>query len=171
MKHLLKFGMYAAILSAVTSLPGFQNTSIDTVRVTIKFIVEFIVFLILFQFSKKAQFHFMKNVTLLSLVVLPLNYATEILTRHFVQIADAIPFVFVIAVVLLQGLAYILFGVSLSTLKEKYNRLVTALQVFFIIQGALFLTIFLNVLLPLTEIAIGVLLAILFFKMSRHKGF
>ncbi|UCC95408.1 MAG: hypothetical protein JSW40_01320 [Candidatus Omnitrophota bacterium] len=68
---------------------------------------------------------------------------------------------------IIHGIVIIIFGVAILKLKETFGGLAIGIGVLCIIEGAFFATVILTFLVPLTETAIGILEALLFFKAEK----
>ncbi len=122
--------------------------------------------------SSNVRTMFLKNMTIVSLIVLAVSTIFYIIDAFLVFKNLYLNIAFVVF-----GLAYLVFGISLFQLKDMFHGLAISLAIVYIIQGIAYASViapFTSILIavaPFTSILVGILESILFFNASKVQAF
>ncbi|MCF7862196.1 hypothetical protein K9M79_08215 [Candidatus Woesearchaeota archaeon] len=176
MDRLLKLSGYAAVVSALTMLPAFFLSFMGIVSPSplLKFINLAIIILTLpvAIVIARGYYHlgYLRNVKLLK--IMSLVFAILIVfisTYSFVSVFKESyeTTYFGIAVIVVLGIAYIIFGSALFRLNKYYGMVPTFLGLLYICEGLFFMSVILFIITPFIGAVSSVLEAILFFKAAK----
>ncbi len=168
----LRISAWAAIAAAVIAIPSgiigllaalmTDNVALNQAIIPLQLITSAIAIVISLGFLKiaeKKNLPFLKNMVLISIAMILL------ITTYTVTGLENIAMSIFLMIAL--GLVELLLGISIFRLKKDFGRPVTALGVFYIINGFFCMTIILFMFIPFTATVASVLEAVVLFRAAK----
>ncbi len=172
----LKFSGIAAIVTAVVFLPMFilsfvlgmfpTNSSLLVANLVSMVFGLVLSLLILNGYLILAQKNNLPFLSKITSIMIGLVLFLTIFGAIGIFYTNVIIIIISVVMYIIIGINYLLFGVAVRKL-EKYKGLAKTLGVLYIIEGVLYCTVILFILIPITAIATSIIEAIIFSKAAK----